>query len=341
MRKTEEWLAFLLEESERCQNMVLNRDLNDASGLGRALDRMIRQGRGSRPAGVLLTGPSGAGKHNAAWHVLQALNGEDYAPVFLSGESLSEFRGDYPAAAARLNALMDQFYDRGQGLCLVLEDPERCGFGRQLFSFLGVSLQAYQSYPPGDPGMFLILIADKQPAMPSLLRDQLLFCPCALPDLARREAYLTERGKSIRNYVSLKRLAELTEHCSYTALGQIADLLGFEIDATDRVPDEEAILRCVRQFVPAAEPEKPDLVAEALRRLETVFAGLTETISGLKLGQPVQQSRTEAVMEKIATAGQSQELGAMPERESIEELAVSQLSRELFGNDRVQQLLQS
>ena len=61
MRKTEEWLEFLTKDSEQYQEIILNQTLNDASGLGDALAKMIHQGRAERYPGVLLTGPAGSG----------------------------------------------------------------------------------------------------------------------------------------------------------------------------------------------------------------------------------------------------------------------------------------
>ena len=339
MKNTEEWLTYLMGESERRQNLILNLRLNDAAGLGGALDRMIRRGKSNRPAGLLLTGPAGAGKHNAAWHVLQAMEAENCAPIFLSGEALTEFRGDFPSLAAGLNSLLDRFYDRGQDLCLLLERTEESGLAGQLYNFLGRTLRDYQSYPAGDPSLFLILIAEEQPPLPSLLRELLLLCPCAMPDLQRRTAYLNERGRTIQKYVSLERLAELSEGCSYAALGQITDMLGFEIDATEQVPDEEALLRCIRLAAPETQAPKVDPVAEALLRLETVFSGLKDALNGLDLRRAETSAsitKQEEPIHEISAVAKS----AM-ERREFEEMSVSQLSTELFGEDRAQALLQN
>ncbi len=258
MNKTEDWLDSLTQESEAYQDLILNRRLNDASGLGTALTQMIRMGPDERYPGVLLTGPEGAGKHNAAYHVIQALDEEDFAPVFLTGEDLNEVSGEAFVLTDRLNALLARFYDRKQNLCLVLEEPELCTLSRKLYFFLGRTLWRYLSASAEEPALYLILIAEKQPPLPDLLREPLLLCPCSLPDREQREAFLSEKGKTIHNYVSLKRLAELSEGCSYAALLQLVDILGFRIDATDQVPEEEELRRCVRQLLPERElPQGP------------------------------------------------------------------------------------
>ena len=70
MKTTKDWLNFHLKESESFQNLILTQNLNDASKLGGALGRMVSRGKTERPSGVLLTGPSGSGKHHAAYHIL-------------------------------------------------------------------------------------------------------------------------------------------------------------------------------------------------------------------------------------------------------------------------------
>lgn len=344
MKNTKEWLEFLTAESELYQDIVLKQRLNDVTGLGGALSQMIRRGRSERYPGVLLTGPAGSGKHNAAWHIIQTLNEENAAPVFLTGEDLNEFAGDFSELTAHLNALLDHFFDRPQTLCLVLEEPDACSFSRKLYSFLGRTLHYYQGYPAEDPTLFLILIAEQQPSLPSLLQDQLLLCPCTLPDRERRQAFLNEKGKLIRNYVPLKHLAELTEGCSYAALGQIVDMLGFRIDATEQAPSEEDLRRCVRQLAPREEQQQQNgnsPVAEALGRLESVFSELIGKLSELDLsklnvnGGPAQKTQS-------FTAGNVQtnaEPGMELSKADAEAMPVRQLSAELFGEERAAQLL--
>ena len=341
MKTTEEWLGFLLKESERYDSIISSLPLNDVSGLGGAMRRIIRRERDERPDGVLLTGPSGVGKHNAAWHILQALEEENFIPVFLSGEDLAVFKGDYPALAERLNALLDRFYDEGHDLCLILEEPERSGLGKQIYSFLGMAVRTYRSYPAGDPSLFLILIAKKQPPLPSLLRDRLLYCPCELPDREKRAAYLAERGKMIRRFVSMERLAELSEGCSYAALGQIVDMLDFSIEATDRTPDEETMLRCIRQVTVQEQPKGKDPVAEVLQRLETVFSGLKDTLSGIGPGR--QASETESAWEQESPPQKTADAETKTEmdRQEVEDMPISALSTDLFTEDMLHALLEN
>lgn len=337
MKPTEEWLDFLLKESEQYQNLILDLHLNDAAGVGGMLGQLIRRGRGYRPDGILLTGPTGSGKHNVAWHILQALDEEDCAPVFLTGEALAEFRGDYPALAERLNALLERFYDNKQNLCLVLDEPELGGLGAQLYSFLGMTVRAYQSDSAGAPYLYLILIAEKQPPLGSLLRDMLLLCPCVLPDLEARTAFLTEHGKAIRNIVSLKQIAELTKGCSFADLRQIVDMVDFRSQITGAAPDEEALRYMIRQV--SFEDSKPqeDPVAEALHRLEGVFTELKDALAKLDFSA-IGESKSVKV-EEVVVKPQINTEGVVPDQKSVEEMPVRRLSAELFGEDVVQALL--
>lgn len=323
--------------------MILNRRLNDAGGLGSGLRKLAGWGRTDRPAGVLLTGPRGAGKHNAAWHLLQALDEADWAPVFLTGAGLSEDVKDHWALSERLNALLDCFYERHQSLCMVVEEPDGCIFASQLYDFLGRTAAAYKTYPDGDPELLLILMSEQQPMLTSLLRDQLLACPCDLPTEAQRGAFLDERGRMIRNYVSLKQLAAMTEGCSYADLGRLVEQLGFQIDVSGHAPDEETLKRGIRQLSPAATAAAPQsqpsaAVVDVLTRIETALNGLAERLGKIRLSSPEAQQFAPQSFVQQNLAAQSA-VPQDPDRKSIENLSIRQLTTELFNEDQARELL--
>lgn len=342
MKTTEEWLRFRLKESERYQNYILNQKLNDASGLGGRLQKLVRRGRAERPAGVLLTGPAGSGRHCAAWHILQALDEEDCAPVFFTGAGLAQDAADFPDLAERLNALLDSFYDRGQGLCVVLEEPEDCPYCQQLYPYLGSVAQEYRLGAEILPPLFLILITRQQVTLPAMLQEQLLSCSCVLPDLATRRNYLEDRSKSIRNYVSLSRLAELSEGCSFGQLGQISEQLAFWVDTEERSLDDEMLEQTVKQFSPGksdSQPQGQNPITAALDRLQTALLDLADRLSFLSVSKPVGATSKEKKEEPLIE--EANENSMANDRSSVEKLPVHQLAKELFGEDRLQELLQN
>ena len=344
MKTTKDWLNFHLKESESFQNLILTQNLNDASKLGGALGRMVSRGKTERPSGVLLTGPSGSGKHHAAYHILQALDKEDCAPVFFTGASLAEGVSDFPGLAERINALLDRFYDIGQGLCIVLEEPDESGFSGQLYPFLGRIAHEYRNNPDELPALFLIFLAKETPALPSILTDLMLCCKCTLPDAEQRRTYIDDRAKSISNYVSLEHLAQVTEGCSYTAIFKIIKELEFLVDTSGCAPDSDTILRVVRQNAPTQEITNDDSLTSALERLETVFSDLADRISNLNLTGAVAAPVVNSVA-SVASQRQEREAPTLPsvfvDRKEYEEMPVRQLSAELFGEERANALLQN
>lgn len=388
MKTTKDWLEFHLKESERFQNLILNQTLNDASALGGALSRLVLRGKTERPSGVVLSGPSGSGKHHAANHILQALDLEDCAPVFLTGASLAEGVSGFFELAERINALLDEFYDREQGVCIVLEEPDECGYSGQLYPFLGRIAHEYKDNPDELPALFLILIAKEPPVLPSILRDLLLCCACTLPDPEKRRAFIDDRASALKHYVDLNELAEATDGCSYAAIAEVVRSLEFLVDTTDRAPDSETIRRLIREAAPellqkaAPEPRRessaekrttvseirPELAPEHLRepvpeirqeitpellrefsdpvvaaigRLEVVFSEISDRLSKIKLGgaMAVQSDQPNALDLTDIPAGETQSI--TPDRDKFEEMSVHQLAVELFGEERVDALVQN
>ena len=349
MKTTKDWLSFHLKESGSLQNLILNQKLNDASTLGGALSRLVLRGKAERPSGVLLTGPSGSGKHHTAHHILQALDKENCAPVFLTGASLAEGVSGFQEITERINALLDEFYDRKQGLCLVLEEPDKCGYSDQLFPFLGRIAHEYRNNIDELPALFLILIAEEPLSLPSILNDLLLCCVCTLPDPEKRRMFLDDRAKALKTYVDLGQLARLTDGCSYAAIGRIVKRLEFIVDTTDRAPDSKTILRLIHEVSPAirheAAPEirqkTADPVVAVLERLETVFHEISDKLSSLKLDGPIAARVENRVVpelrEEIVPDTRSNSL----DRRDYEDMPVRQLAVELFGEDRADALQQN
>lgn len=337
MQTTAQWLSGLLEDSQWEETRILKKRLNDASGQGRALQELIARGRPEWPGGILLTGPAGSGKHNLAWHLVQALGQTNCGAVFLTGELLGE-EADNQEAVRRLNALVDSFYDENQGLCLVLEEPEDCPSPRRLYTLLGRILQDYRDHQEETPPLLLVLIARSAPRMPAVLRENLLPLPCALPDLDARRACLEDRARMIRSYVSLDLLAKLTDGCSYEDLGRIADLLGFLVDASGRAPDEAAILACIRRFRPEEKKAEANPIAASLERLEEILSGLSEALTkGAVRSVAVSSPQTGQSLEREGPILQTEEIN----RQVIEDMPVKDLSVDLFGEERAQNLMEN
>ena len=273
------WLKRIQLYSQLISDYLFIQSPDDSFGWGRILKSTWFPTGSEQPsgAGLLLVGPAGCGKHTVVHHMLHLLpqtprveiDGRDeapYAAVFLDEDSLADPEEDFSVCQARLNLLLDHYYDRGQGLFLVLEHCSRLPFSRKLFRFLEEQLVSYflsrgeNSLAPGPkdrpglfmesaespyPPLFLVLLEEEEPKLPALLRSRLQLCRMSLPDLYRRREFLLNHD--LQNvHVDLdeiypgQSLADLTEGLSYAQLEDLlADLCGLTADLQHPVSLEE------------------------------------------------------------------------------------------------------
>ena len=342
MLSINEWVDLVVSESEFLQNIVLNQSLDDSFGLGGSLKTLAQMDSSERPTGVLLTGADGTGKHNAASHILQALDRlekESFVPVFLQGYLLAEKGVAYPMVSERLSMLLDHFRERKQSLCLVLDEPEECPCCRQLYLFLGAAAQKKRIFgSDGEQELFLILIARRHPSLPSLLQEELLTIVFDLPTLAQRKTFLDRRGKTIRRDVSLEQLAVMTEGCSYTTLGQVINRIQLFIDSFDAAPNDEVLLHLISQLREQASQEKENPVVQSINSLRSAMEEIIGKLSDLARAAnslPVNNTRANNSRYDIhmgqQTSSSSDPLN--PSMEDIEKMSIFELGAEMLGEE--------
>lgn len=330
MLTNETWLPFHLKESAAYAAFIGELSLDDTSGIGSAVADVARQPLRHRPSGVLLTGESGCGKHNAAYHIVQALSEEAYLPFFLTGKTLSEGADGFSDLTTRLNYLFDHMYDEHQGLCLLLDEPETCEWSTELYSFLGRTALEYAAHIDSFPPLFLILISKEPPVLDALLRKKLLRCECVLPTKAERDRYLAEYGKMIAKTIDLTALSGMMSGCSYADLEQVIDALGFHVDRLGRSPNKAELTAFVKPFLPV--PKEENAVANAISHLEAALGNLSfSSAAPVAEKQPFANAETSAQAQPDPSA----------ERVRIEALPPRQLAYELFGEEKTKALLQN
>ena len=326
---TKAWLDGVLKSAAVMEAYIDRQELDDSFGWGALLDTMwfSEGGRRLTGSGILLTGPDGSGKHTAAYHMIKGLLGRGYAPVFLTGEDFDPETAQL--ARERLQGLLDWFYDQNQALCIVLEQAEFCQNIRSVLRALGEALCEYwlcEDYPP----LFVILIASDELPVPAPLRGRLHLCRTSLPGEARRKTFLQNRAGDLRHYVPFNTLLSQTSGMSYAELLDLIDSIRAIVDQTESALSEEETGAFIQEQRPrpgrAQVLEKVETLIDTLPQLLTDFASSINTVgpAGRAVPTPSPVSPSEH----------------SPGWDEIQNMPVSDLAKELFGEERVAQLLQ-
>ena len=366
------WLKRVRLYSQLISEYLLSQIPDDSFGWGRVLQNMWFPTGSEQPSGtgLLLVGPAGCGKHTALHHMLRLLplsprveiEGRYEAPydaVFLNEDSLADPEEDFAVCQARLNLLLDHYYDRGQGLFLVLEHAARLPFSRKLFRFLEEQLAAYflnrgeRSLAPGPkdwpdlsaepaespyPPLFLVLLEEEEPELPALLRSRLQLCRMSRPDLLRRTEFLLNHD--VQNvHLDLdelhpgQNLADLTEGLSYAQLqGLLADLRALTADLAYPVSLEEEdslrlsqlpeSLQVSRSAAQASSPEET---------LEKLLVLLTQSVAA-----PREQNSDVAAASTTASLQSDPDPAAFDTdayKQRLENMSMRELEREYFRQE--------
>lgn len=340
---TNAWLDDILKSSAVMEAYIDRQELDDSFGWGALLDAMwfSEDGRRLTGSGVLLTGPDGSGKHTAAYHMIKGLLSREYAHVFLTGEDLAPETGGAQLARERLQGLLDRFYDQEQALCIVLERIETCQNIQSVLRSLGEALCEYwlcEDYPP----LFAVLIASDELPVPAPLRGRLRLCRMSLPSEVKRKTFLENKAGDLRHYVPFNTLLSQTEGMSYAELLDLTDQLRAFVDKTDSALSEEEAAAFIQEQKPRPEPqsirvqmlEKVEALIDALPQLMTDFASKINTVR--RESGPVSDPIHGPIPNPLSDPPPNPD----DEWERIKTMPVSTLAKELFGEERVAQLLQ-
>lgn len=382
--KTKAWAERVRNDSAMTRSFLRTQTPDDSFGWGRILKNMWFPTGEEMPTGtgLLLVGPAGCGKHTAVHHMLRLLDqlpGEEtedgspadsYQYVSLDWEELQEPEDGFAGCRELLAVLLDDCFDRRQGLFLVLEGTARLPWSRKLYRYLESQLTGYylyrsrRSFTPGPkdrpaspdweedgmttPPFFLVLIEEEEPVLPALLRSRLQLCRMSRPDLLRRKRFLTNRelGNLHMDLAELhpgQTLAELTEGLSYAQLEDLVNSLA-ALTAELSVPADLAEEDCLRREQAPTET-LPELQRQVWEKAESLMDRLPELLARRAAEIPVQTLRetdgarkngeeTDKVRDADPDPGKwsESETAAFQQREydRLEKMPVKKLAEEYF-----------
>lgn len=272
----EEWLTGTLNSS--LYGLLMNREKyggekkappDDSFGWGALLKQHVEE-RGSWGLhGFNISGVRGAGKHHAAGFAVNALIGFEYEPRFVNcGELPFSTRGELGAALEQLSvpfaALSSEEELPPARVCIVLDEPNKCPHERELLG-AAEDLLCTRLVDKGLPDVFFIIISEEETALPSTLREHMLACKIALPDLDERRRFVLNKAHSSPRFGYYERLAELSEGLTRAELRDVCrNLYRYAIE-NDCEPDEVMMGKVIgmEHFeVEAVHSEPPEEVPE-------------------------------------------------------------------------------
>ncbi len=381
-KQIEAWIEDVKYESgERGYFLGFNPP-DDSFGWGELLQTSLNYpvSRLQRTPGLLLTGPSGCGKHTAADHALYYLTAErggwadarsedkPFTSVYLSGEDVefAHMADDFPGVNLvyeHLNALLDAY--EGQRLCFVLEYPERSSHCKELLRQLGKfsCMYAIRSEEEGFAPLFVIVITEQQKLIPRQLRERLTECRMAMPQYEQRLRFFTRHSERVEQAMlnsilqpenGYEELAEMTEGMTYAQLRDLTENLSAL--ANCGAYDRDAVLSLAQSQLPEEEyAETKHRMFQKINQLIDALPELMERLPASSAMQDMPQQKdnhsAEEKREQRSVSGKLPSdlekitgVNGKADRKKVQEqsdkMTTRQISYELFGEEETRKMLE-
>lgn len=359
----ETWLNNTLKRGRILSDYLYSQVPDDSFGWGHILENMWSTTSGAGPSGtgLLLIGPPGSGKHTAIHHMVRRLAELEYIFAFLSADELE----DLEDAEKKISALLDECENGKSGLCLVLEGISELSFSQTLYRYLEEVLCEFylmqdasqipgpKDHPSsklepmtGEPNqpLFLILVEEQEPLIPSILRGRLQLCRMTYPDSMRRQLFL--ENHDLGN-IQLEQLVEETEGLNYAQLDDLVNALrALTKDNWISYSHEEQQLLIKEQGRNNnIESDDHSLFMRAATQLFEKLPGLLQNwqLSIPEVNNTItdQDSKMESTIQNVQFTMNERdpESTLNSARERLNSLPVRALIEECFGEENAKQLL--
>lgn len=291
------------------------------------LETFPKDRRKSRGGGILLSGNDHYASQAAAVKILEHFVLDDFVGIFLDGMELSEFGAEQ--AKARLNGLLDSFYDEGKCLCLILEGMEECTCRRELLIFLGEQLWESLLYGDQRIPLFLIFIDNRESEIPGLLRNRLQLYRTNVPSRSQRSNYLEKHAKYLAEYLSLELFVQLTEGADYIQIRDMIAMADRLIESRHgrMLTDGELTEFLAKQMPPLSQEKTTQQLVQKVKELADQLPQLLSGIAADQQAVPVAVAHVPAV-----TSGIQNEVAYLEDkRKETEEMSPKLLCADVLG----------
>ena len=338
------WLKHIADTETQFWNYLDYLDntsaLDDTFGWGARLRNMWEK-EPHHPCGLLLTGPDGCGKHTAAVHMFRILS-DDYYIALISGPALCD--GGFDNAKARLLGTIGSYGKENKPLCLILDGLEDCTFRKELFTALGQALTISWLSNVTTPPVFVILIDSQEQDIPAILRSRLRLCRMALPNAARRRAYLeNDEFNMIQAGANVNLLVSSTEGLTYAQLADLARNLECAIrilalKGEFSMPDDELTAFLREQLPQPAREDSLRSVADSARQFIEQLPELMQHMGTSVVAAPAAQQNEIGQSSPNSAPAPEPIPNEQDFKKDIIDMPIKDLCTDLFGKVRLEHI---
>lgn len=344
-----------LESQEQCSGAYLNylfdKDLDDTFEWAERLETILAEGK-NLPAGVLIAGPQGCGRHTIMANVVQILSMDpwSFSTEFITGWDLEDDTGSFALAHEKLEALLEKYRENPadeQDLCLVLDEFGDYPYRDALLKFLEKTVCEYWNRKDEYPKLFLVLFQNASFRIPAILKKMLYVCCVQYPDVEHRKRFLQKYIGKVQGSLSVDDMTEKTSVFSYAELWSLIQNVQTAAEIGQNALSQDDAERLIdEQKVPITGGDAKERL---FRKLEQTLDSLPELLAKLPHteGSVGLQTKTERLpqLKKIEESFGPKKLSPLDEgymeaqQEELENLTGNDLVNRRFTEDELKEIL--
>lgn len=332
------WLESQEQRSGVYVNYLFDKDLDDTFEWAERLETILAENK-TLPAGVLIAGPEGCGRHTIMANIVQLLSMDpwSFSTEFITGWDLEDDTGSFALAHEKLEVLLEKYRENPadeQDLCLVLDEFGDYPYQDALLKFLEKTVCEYRNRKDEYPKLFLVLFQNASLRVPSILRRMLYACCVQYPDVEHRKRLLQKYIGKVQGSLSVDDMTEKTSGFSYAELWSLIQNVQTAAEiGQNALPQDTVECLINEQKVPITGGDAKERL---FRKLEQTLDSLPELLA--KLPHTDGSTRPQVSTEELSEPKKLNPLdeGYMDaQREELENLTGHDLANRRFTDDQL------